>query len=367
MRKTLSAILAALLAVSLCACGNNAAESTSSPEPTATAEATATPTAEPTPTVPQLQLGDTIETDNFKMTLESVKVVSRHEYRTSANSTTYSIAENGYRYLLLQGHFENKSTDIIFNSSIVCTATINDVFTADWGRAEFIFERTYSSEIDPFTDVNYAIRISIPQKLAADLTNVVYTLQFDTGEAYTVIYDAPNATNEPTENSEISEGISTGKEIAESASDSSDKNHELNIGDTVTTDDYEMTLVSVGFSYDVLPSDTSGSYWHFAADSGKVYIDVVADVKNTMKRDITLGELYYCTGIYDNDYTYTSFTAVDDGDGDFLQYNSDVAAVPLATCKVHSLIECPAEVDESGKPVTIQFTIDQEEYEYKLR
>lgn len=80
MKKALSLILAALLAASLCACGNTAAESTSSPEPTATAEATATPppTAAPTPTVEptpepvaDYKIGDSIETDNFKMTFDS--------------------------------------------------------------------------------------------------------------------------------------------------------------------------------------------------------------------------------------------------------------------------------------------------------
>ena len=77
-----------LLAALLCACGSKTVENTSSPEPTDTAEATATPsptatpTAEPTPeatpSAPQLQLGDTIENDNFKMTLNSVEVVDRH-------------------------------------------------------------------------------------------------------------------------------------------------------------------------------------------------------------------------------------------------------------------------------------------------
>ena len=102
MEKALSLILAALLAASLCACGNNAAESTSSPEPTATAEATATPTAVPTPTaeptpepVADYKIGDSIETDNFKMTFDSIELLTDYRYATS-----YVMgASDGYKML----------------------------------------------------------------------------------------------------------------------------------------------------------------------------------------------------------------------------------------------------------------------------
>lgn len=237
MRKTLFVILAVLLAALLCACGNKTVENTSSPEPTATAEATATPsptatpTAEPTPeatpSAPQLQLGDTIENDNFKMTLNSVEVVDRHEFSTSENSTIYSVPENGYRFLLLRGHFENKSTNVIPSSSIACTVLVNDVFTVNCSRAEFVFERERAWEIDPFTDFNYSIRVSIPQKLADDLKSAVYTIQFnddmsaidsewqDDGslsvtadETYNVIYGTPSTTSTSSESSKTSNNAS---------------------------------------------------------------------------------------------------------------------------------------------------------------
>lgn len=237
MRKTLFVILAVLLAALLCACGSKTVENTSSPEPTATAEATATPsptatpTAEPTPeatpSAPQLQLGDTIENDNFKMTLNSVEVVDRHEFSTSENSTIYSVPENGYRFLLLRGHFENKSTNVIPSSSIACTVLVNDVFTVNCSRAEFVFERERAWEIDPFTDFNYSIRVSIPQKLADDLKSAVYTIQFnddmsaidsewqDDGslsvtadETYNVIYGTPSTTSTSSESSKTSNNAS---------------------------------------------------------------------------------------------------------------------------------------------------------------
>lgn len=363
MKKALSLILAALLAASLCACGNNAAESTSSPEPTATAEATATPTAVPTPTaeptpepVADYKIGDSIETDNFKMTFDSIELLTDYRYATS-----YVMgASDGYKMLLLHGHFENKSTTKIPQYALLLSCKINDTYEYDDSSITFGFESGNSGEISPQDDLDYFIRIDLPEKAADSLETVVYTVYYNDDMSSVSKTYTPSAAK-PIINADQTFTITENYALANRSA------KPINIGDTVTTDDYEMTLVSVGFSYDVLPSNTSGYYRHFPADSGKVYINVVADVKNTMKRDITLSELYSCTGIYDDDYTYSGFTAVDDGDGSFLEFNSDVAAVPLATCKVHSLIECPVEVDESDKPVTVQFKIGSEKYEYKLR
>ena len=381
MKKALSLILAALLAASLCACGNNAAESTSSPEPTATAEATATPTAVPTPTaeptpepVADYKIGDSIETDNFKMTFDSFDIVSEYVY--SINGSTYRTnANDGCKFLLLKGHFENNSAKTISISALDLSCVVNNTYEfnemSSGSTLLLNFESSGAFSIDPLFDSDYGLYVQVSDKLVEQFETAVFTIKYQADMSditYTTDSDG-NWISDADEGFSVTVGNATSDAVENSTETASAKPtvQSLDIGDTVTTDDYEMTLVSVGFSYDVLPSDTSGYYRHFPADSGKVYINVVADVKNTMKRDITLSELYSCAGIYDGDYTYSGFTAVDDGDGSFLEFNSDVAAVPLATCKVHSLIECPAEVDESDKPVTVQFKIGSEKYEYKLR
>lgn len=376
MKKALSLILAALLAASLCACGNNAAESTSSPEPTATAEATATPTAVPTPTaeptpepVADYKIGDSIETDNFKMTVDSFDIVSEYVYSGSPGGRFTT--NDGYKMLLLQGHFENNGSKTIYNSDLELSCIVNETYEFSGVSSPSLYFDNGPTNIDPLSDGNYGLYVEVSDKLASQFENITFSIKYRSDMSnLTYTYDANGDWgSDADEEFSVTIGDTATDSTADTTETASAKPtvQSLDIGDTVTTDDYEMTLVSVGFSYDVLPSDTSGYYRHFPADSGKVYINVVADVKNTMKRDITLSELYSCTGIYDGDYTYNGFTAVDDGDGSFLEFNSDVAAVPLATCKVHSLIECPAEVDESDKPVTVQFKIGSEKYEYKLR
>ena len=138
------------------------------------------------------------------------------------------------------------------------------------------------------------------------------------------------------------------------------------IGDTISTDEYEFTLTGVALSYEVLPSDTSSAYMSYPAESGKVYVDVAANVKNIMQRDIRIEELYTASVLYDGQYPYSGFTVVDTGNN-FDWVGSYVAATPLETCKTHSLVECPVEVDTSGKSILVTLQLGDEAYEYVLR
>ena len=146
----------------------------------------------------------------------------------------------------------------------------------------------------------------------------------------------------------------------------SSKVETISIGDVITTNDYELTLKNVEFTYEVLPPNTSSVYTSYPAESGKVYVHVSADVKNIMQRDIRIEELFTANVLYDGKYKYNGFTIVDDDNG-FDWVESYVAATPLETCGAHSLIECPVEVDTSGKPVSVTITIGNTNYEYVLR
>ena len=141
----------------------------------------------------------------------------------------------------------------------------------------------------------------------------------------------------------------------------------LGFGDIVKTNDYEFTLNKVKFSYDVLPDDTSGYYRHYTPESGHVYIDIDASVKNLMKRDIALGELFTAKAFYGDGYTYSGFTVVSDGSRFNFANNWSVAA-PLATCHAHCIIECPQEVEESLKTLYVVIRLaDGNDYRYYIR
>lgn len=142
----------------------------------------------------------------------------------------------------------------------------------------------------------------------------------------------------------------------------------LAIGDTITTDEYEFTLNNVELTYELLPPNTSGLYYSYTAPKGKVYLHIDASVKNLMKRDLRIDELFSPGVTYSEGYMYTGFVVVNDGDNHFNWVSSYVAATPLETCHAHGLVECPVEVDQNDDYLcaTVKLS-DGEIYKYIVR
>ncbi len=133
---------------------------------------------EPPAAIP-LQCGDSIDNDNFKMTFDSVELLSEYSYQTSEYSSTSLYVENGYKLVVVKGHFENKGTSPITDSSLVCTAMVNDTFAVDENDVRFNFIRDKYFEIDPYTDLDYVMYINIPEKLAGMFETVTFTIGFN--------------------------------------------------------------------------------------------------------------------------------------------------------------------------------------------
>ncbi len=92
-----------------------------------------------------------------------------------------------------------------------------------------------------------------------------------------------------------------------------DKIVEINEGDTLATDQMEIKINKIEFSYDVIPDITDGLYTHYPADANITSID------------------------------------------------------PLQTLGVRFLIDCPQEVEESDRPLLLTFLVGNEEYNYTMR
>lgn len=144
------------------------------------------------------------------------------------------------------------------------------------------------------------------------------------------------------------------------------KIQEIKIGDKITTKNMEMIINDISLTYDVLPDDTSGFYTHYAAEAGKVYICVDADIKNTAKQQLPCDELGEVFADYDEGYTYSSFVIVDDASTGFTYAN--ISSIdPLATQGIKWLIECPQEVEESDKALFVEFEFDGEKLVHVIR
>ena len=323
-------------------------------------------------------LGDVIENEFFSMTIDSIDILDEFSYRTSEYSTTSLFVEEGYKLLMIKGHFENRSTVAISDSMLALTATVNNTYKLDGFDVKIDFLRSKSFEIDPYTDLDYVLHINIPNKLADMYENVTFTLGYNNdlsipttiwnmdGTKTTEVDNLYAISSDGGFNDQYSEAE---KEAQEAAGENPPQEtaQTIGIGQTVETKDYIFTLRNVELTYEVLPPNTSSVYTSYTAESGKVFVHVEADVKNVMQRDLRIDELFKSSVLYDGKYPYAGFQIVNDGDNRFDWVGSYVAATPLETCKAHSIIECPAEVDESGKSVVVKLTIGDQVYEYVLR
>lgn len=146
-----------------------------------------------------------------------------------------------------------------------------------------------------------------------------------------------------------------------------EKIKKVSIGKTIKTEDYDFTLRKVELSYDVNPDNPPSYYTHYPAENGQVYIHVDADIKNTQKQDLECDEIYGVKADYDDGYTYDGFAVAEDTDGDFT-YANITQVNPLQTLGVHTLVDCPEEVETSDKSLKIIITMsDDSQYEYVIR
>ena len=395
MKRIVALWLAAVLCLSLAACGKQAAElektediqteteqtpaGAGETEPEAEpleieAELDApeeTPEAEvPALTATPLALGDQIETAQFTMTFDTLELLPEYDIRLTENSSMSCVVEEGYQVLLVRGHITNTGTSVISDSAFYLTATVNGEYVVDGYDVRLLFVRNKYFEVDPYTDVDYVLYINVPDKLAELFETVTFEIGFknDLG-MLTTTYNVDGTETVDYENlyaltatldGAAEESAASGTAAAATAAQT------IALGETILGADYEFTLTNVTFSYEVLPPNTSSVYTSYPADSGKVYIDVSADLKNTMERNIRIDELFTVSACYDGKYQYPGFTVVGD-DNQFIWASSYTAALPLETCQAHGLIECPVEVDTSGKSVVVTIEIDGVPYEYVLR
>ncbi len=369
MKQLIGALLTLVLCIGLCACGNSTpAEESAGDNAGDAAQTTTTTTAQETPkeTIEALKCSDSIDNENFTMTFESVELLDEYSYSTSEYSSTSLYVEEGYKLVLVKGHFTNNSTAAISDSAFAREALVNETYKVDGFDVRMNFIRDKNFEIDAYTDLDYVLYINIPEKLAAEFETVTFTLRFNKDmSAPTTVYNSDGTkTIEADFAYALTSGLTASSDTEEKAEEPAAKT--IAIGEMVTTTDYEFTLKNVELTYEVLPSDVSSVYSSYVADSGKVYVHVEADIKNIMQRDLRINELFDPSILYDGKYPYTGFVAVDDNNR-FDWVGSYVAATPLETCTAHGIIECPVEVDTSGNSIVVSLEIGETTYEYVLR
>lgn len=177
--------LAAMAALALTACSSQStpqSEAAEETEATTIQEEDTTEAEEETEAeieaIP-LQCGDQIDNENFNMTFDSLELLPEYSFQASEYSTTSLYVEEGYQLLLVKGHMENKSTAAISDNAFALTAVVNDEYVVDGFDVNLKFIRDKDFEIDPYTDLDYVLYISIPDKLADRFETVTFNIGFN--------------------------------------------------------------------------------------------------------------------------------------------------------------------------------------------
>ena len=140
----------------------------------------------------------------------------------------------------------------------------------------------------------------------------------------------------------------------------------VTVGDIIQTDEAEITINQISFSYDVLPKTKSSYYIHYAADAGKVYIDIDVSVKNLKKQSLFCDEVMTVMADYNDGFTYYGFPIVEDSSTGFTY--ADISVIdPLESRDMRYLVDCPEEVAQTDHPLYLIFKVSNQEYKCILR
>lgn len=138
----------------------------------------------------------------------------------------------------------------------------------------------------------------------------------------------------------------------------------LTVGTKLESDEYaEIVFQGASYTDDLLPSNTSGFYTHYAVDSpDSTYLAVRLDITNLQSTAKEADTFVGTRACFMEKYTYTGFLVVEDTDGTGFSAYESIA--PLATRHAVVLIEVPKTVMNEPAVVTVNF--NGQEYTYEI-
>ena len=312
-----------------------------------------------------IKTGDTISLDFVEMSIGGLKYAEELSEKKDNITYSYSPGTDG---------------NVIFWLGVTLKNTSGNGYRlSGWGsKAQIVFDDKYTYDgemrnvlggngktMDPLVTNNIYVCAEVPESIASEHQSVA--VRFGFNEDFES-YDPSSDTLETLDYKYEFRQDAAEAEDEAAAEDAKEEFPSIAVGQTITTDEYEFTLNKAELTYELLPPNMSSFYTSYPAEAGKVYVHIDASIKNLMKRDIRIDELFTPSAVYSDDYNYNGFVVINDGDTRFDWVSSYVAAAPLATCHAHGLIECPAEVDTSDSPLYAYMKLsDGQTYQYAIR
>ena len=130
---------------------------------------------------------------------------------------------------------------------------------------------------------------------------------------------------------------------------------------------YELSVTGFDIAKKILPPDTSGAYSYYEVKTdGHQYLDLKIDYKNLEASGISADEAASAKIKYAGKYEYTSFSVIEDGDGDFT-YSNITEIAPLTVGKMHYLFDIPDEVANGTDSIVATISVKGNTYEFSIR
>lgn len=148
----------------------------------------------------------------------------------------------------------------------------------------------------------------------------------------------------------------------------SKKTTSIELDQTLIQEDmYEFTVIGYDFGKKIIPPNTPSFYTYYEAkEEGHQYLDLKLNYKNLEATGISADEIASAKIKYAGKYEYTSFSVIEDSDGDFTYANiTDVA--PLTVGKMHYLFEIPDEVANGTESIVATIIVKGNTYEFVIR
>ena len=388
MKRAITLLLAAIMLLSLAACGGGGSTTTPSAtpeqgEPTDPSAEVTAPEEEPESpglAVTELSNGDSVKLDFVEMTIGEcgIKAEVLPDYLPNGMKIYGRFdAREGKQYVFVKGTIKGLATSAIDLPAITGTVMLGDysykVDTNGNGEVMF-FSQDWKSEqqLEPLTTLNFFIAASVPDELADSHDSCVLTFGFKDmfdSDGYQLFFaDDPLSECDYVYSVDIdaNAGIVNSGDTAESnaqATEISAVAEELALGQTYTTDDYEVTISSLTFNNkaEVIKSSGSGftSKSTATATAGSTFILIESSVKYLGTEEVRIKDAkpFSAYALYNGTYRYEEhFTFVG---------SSEIT--PLQTLTQVLPVEIPEDVELSEEPLLLFITIGATDYQYAIR
>lgn len=141
----------------------------------------------------------------------------------------------------------------------------------------------------------------------------------------------------------------------------------INLNETLTTQDWEITLIGTEFSQDVIPPTPATFYSHYQVkDTTNTYLVVKLDMKNISTISLHADDNISLKAICDGKYEYTGFSTLLAQDNSDFDYTNITSIAPLTKRTLYYLIEMPKDISVDDKDIEIQLSAYQDKYVYKI-